>query len=152
MDEDAANNYSIRWTNANYALSVQRGEQHDRRLEICKPPTITHRPSYLATKIMMIQFKSTGEKVEVFGIYWVDEEAIFSVSPKDYLGLMSVKHSEVIVIDTRVNLDFIFFDPLSTRMSGIWYSPIIEERLLDDLNELDRNAYARLAQHLGREP
>ena len=100
----------------------------------------------------MIQFKSTGEKVEVFGIYWVDEEAIFSVSPKDYLGLMSVKHSEVIVIDTRVNLDFIFFDPLSTRMSGIWYSPIIEERLLDDLNELDRNAYARLAQHLGREP
>ncbi|PHM72091.1 hypothetical protein [Xenorhabdus kozodoii] len=85
---------------------------------------------------MMKIKKFKSEKIiEVFAIYWFGEKTYFYGFAKGYDGLLSYNAEEVEIIESLLSGDFVFFE------NGIFYKPLIEKNILDDLLEADPVAY-----------
>lgn len=94
---------------------------------------------------MKIKKDRTEKIIDVYAIYWVGGETYFYGFSKGYNGLLAYKASKVNIVDPEISGDFIFFD------DGIFYKPLIEENLLDDLLEYDEAAYNRFLEILKAE-
>lgn len=89
--------------------------------------------------------KDQYEHIEVFAIYWIDKKTYFYGFSKGYNGLLAYNAKNVEIVDPTMSGDFIFFE------DGVFFKPLIEERLLDDLVEGDETAYKRFLEILKAE-
>ena len=92
--------------------------------------------------------------LDVFGIYWgmrnkgTKEEEVFTYfyaiyGPQDAaLGVYDSK--EVEVVDPRLESEWVYDGSLSFK--GIFYAPLIQERLLDDVIDRDPEAIKKFLQ------
>jgi hypothetical protein len=96
---------------------------------------------------MKVQEKD-GTIVDVFAIYWLENETLFLGLPKNYGGLISYKEKNVHVIDSTLHGEFKYF---STHINGIYHWALIKEALLDDIIERDEVAYNRFVEILKAE-
>jgi len=94
---------------------------------------------------MKIKNDRSEKIIDVYAIYWSNGETYFYGFSKGYNGLLAYKASNVKIIDHEMSGDFIFFE------DGIFYKPLIEEKLLDDLLEYDEVAYKRFLEILKSE-
>lgn len=94
---------------------------------------------------MKIQNDRSEKIIDVYAVYWIHGETYFYGFSKGYKGLLAYKASKVKIIDPVMSGDFIFFE------DGIFYKPLIEEKLLDDLLEYDETAYNRFLEILKAE-
>ncbi|MBT0728567.1 hypothetical protein HGT73_14640, partial [Rosenbergiella australiborealis] len=94
---------------------------------------------------MKIKNGRSEKIIDVYAVYWSNGETYFYGFSKGYNGLLAYKASNVKIIDPAMSGDFIFFE------SGIFYKPLIEEKLLDDLLEYDESAYNRFLEILKAE-
>ncbi|MCX8713360.1 hypothetical protein J3U57_12655 [Gilliamella sp. B3464] len=88
---------------------------------------------------MKIETKS-GEIINVFATYWIKNETYFYGIPFDYGGLIAYRDTEIVIVEPKLNFNTIFFKG-QTNGYGIFHWALIEKNLLDDLLELDQNAY-----------
>lgn len=94
---------------------------------------------------MKIKNDRSEKVIEVYAVYWSHGETYFYGFSKGYNGLLAYKASNVKIIDPVMSGDFIFFE------DGIFYKPLIAEKLLDDLLEYDEIAYKRFLEILKAE-
>lgn len=94
---------------------------------------------------MKIKNDRSEKVIEVYAVYWSHGETYFYGFSKGYNGLLAYKASNVKIIDPVMSGDFIFFE------DGIFYKPLIAEKLLDDLLEYDEVAYKRFLEILKAE-
>ncbi|WP_109410233.1 hypothetical protein [Proteus genomosp. 4] len=97
---------------------------------------------------MKIQ-ESDGSIVDIFAIYWFDDETYFYGMPINYGGLQTYKADEVKIIDNQLDFKTVFFSNDDAKSVHHW--ALIEESLLDDLLELDETAYKRFLEILKSE-
>lgn len=81
-----------------------------------------------------------GAVIDVFAVYFVDNEPIFYGLPKNQGGLIAYKSSEVSVVENHMVGRYVLFK------RGIYHWALIEEELLDDLSEHDKDAYKRFLE------
>ena len=89
-----------------------------------------------------------GREVDVFSIYWFDDETFFLGFLKGYGGLLAYRASQVSVIDPEVNFKSIYFE---NNARSIHHWALINENLLDDILERDETAYKRFLEILKAE-
>ncbi|MFJ5338713.1 hypothetical protein [Pectobacterium sp. CHL-2024] len=89
--------------------------------------------------------KDQYEIIEVFAIYWMGDKTYFYGFSKSYNGLIAYDSKKVKVIESTLCGDFVFFE------DGVFFKPLIEEKLLDDLVEGDEKAYKRFLEILKSE-
>lgn len=89
--------------------------------------------------------KDRYESIEVFAVYWMAGKTYFYGFSKGYNGLLAYNAENVEIVDPTMSGDFIFFE------DGVFFKPLIEERLLDDLVEGDETAYKRFIEILKSE-
>jgi hypothetical protein len=58
-------------------------------------------------------------------------------------GFIVYRATEVTIVDPCLSGEFTFF---SNNGSGVYYKPLIEEKLLDDLQEHDAKAFERFLE------
>ncbi|MDK9357360.1 MULTISPECIES: hypothetical protein [Lelliottia] len=78
--------------------------------------------------------ENDGAIIDVYAIYWIKGKTYFYGLIKEY-GLSVFSADKVEVIDPTISGDFIFFE------DGIFFKPLIAERILDDLVEGDPETY-----------
>ena len=92
---------------------------------------------------MKIKMNFSEEEIEVFGTYWEDYRTYFLVHVKGYTGLKKYSKEEInIVTDKKVGKDFIFYK------NGVYYKPLIEEKLLEGLLNGYEYSYKRFRELL----
>lgn len=85
---------------------------------------------------------SYGEIINVFGIYWFsDGDTLFSGLPRNYGGLSAYSSDEVVVVDNSINFRTLYLKTENAK--GLYHWALIQERLLDDIIELDTTAFNR---------
>lgn len=89
-----------------------------------------------------------GTILDVFAIYWLENETLFLGLPKNYGGLLAYKEKNVQIIDSALYGTFEYF---STHINGIYHWALIKEKLLDDILERDDVAYNRFLEILKEE-
>lgn len=94
--------------------------------------------------------ESDGESIDVFAIYWINNKPLCLGLPKGYGGLSVYDLSEVDLIESVLNGNFVYFQNDGAG-SGVYHWALIEEALLDDLLELDKIAYKRFLDILKSE-
>ncbi|MCU5774493.1 hypothetical protein N5923_11410 [Erwiniaceae bacterium BAC15a-03b] len=94
---------------------------------------------------MKIKNDRSEKIIDVYAVYWSGGETYFYGFSKGYNGLLAYKANNVKIIDPVMSGDFIFFE------GGVFYKPLIEEKLLDDLLEYDEVAYKRFLEILKAE-
>lgn len=85
------------------------------------------------------------ENIKVYAIYWMNSKTYFYGMSKGYDGLLSYDSSEVQIVDPILSGNFIYLE------DGIFYKPLIDENLLDDLIEGLPDAYNRFLDILKAE-
>lgn len=78
--------------------------------------------------------ENDGTLIDVYAIYWIKGKTYFYGLVKDY-GLSVFNADTVGVVDPTMSGDFVFFD------DGVFFKPLIAEKMLDDLVEGDPEAY-----------
>jgi hypothetical protein len=86
-----------------------------------------------------MRVKDEYEYMDVYGVYWIDDMYFLCLS-RSYDGLAAYKAEEVTVVDDTLSGEFVFFS------KGIFYKPLITERLLDDIQERDQKAFERFLE------
>lgn len=86
-----------------------------------------------------------GTIINVFAVYFVDNEPMFYGIPRNHGGLMAFRNSDVSVIESSMVGRYVLFQ------RGVFHWALIEEELLDDLLELDREAYEKFIKILKKE-
>jgi hypothetical protein len=87
-----------------------------------------------------MKVKDEYEYMDVYGIYWINNETYFlCLSKKNGFG--AERATDVTIVDPCLSGEFIFFDN-----NSVFYKPIIEEKLLDDLQEHDAKAFERFLE------
>jgi len=95
---------------------------------------------------MKIRDQFARQTVDIYAIYWIGENTYFYGFPKGNGGLTVYKlENGIDVIDPNLDGGFIYYK------EGIFYKPLIEEKLLDDLLEYDEVAYNRFLEILKAE-
>lgn len=89
-----------------------------------------------------------GYVVDVFATYFIGSETMFLGLPRNHGGLSAYKMVDVEIIDNAINGKYVFYQ---NNGQGIYHWSLIEERLLDDLLELDEDAYKRFLEILKSE-
>jgi hypothetical protein len=89
-----------------------------------------------------------GRIVDVFSIYWFDNDTYFYGLPKNHGGLKAYKASEVEVIDPEIKFHTIYF---YNNARSVHHWALIKERLLDGIIEHDETAYNRFLEILKAE-
>lgn len=92
--------------------------------------------------------ESDGELVDIYAIYYINQDVNFLGMPKNYGGLTAYSAKEVDIIDPEINYDCLYF---KNNSYGVYHWALIKERLLDDLLELDETAYNRFLEILKAE-
>ncbi|MBK4717168.1 MULTISPECIES: hypothetical protein [Tenebrionibacter/Tenebrionicola group] len=82
------------------------------------------------------------EVIVIFAIYWMNNKTYFYGMSKGYTGLLAYDASEVEIIDSTLSGEFIYLD------NGIFYKPLIVNKLLDDLVEGLPDAYHQFIEIL----
>jgi len=85
--------------------------------------------------------ESDGTLIDVYAIYWMNSKTYFYGLIKEY-GLSVFNAEKVEIVDPTMSGDFIFFE------DGIFFKPLITERILDDLVEGDPETYQRFLEIL----
>lgn len=67
-----------------------------------------------------------GEMINVFAIYWIKNETYFYGMPFDYGGLIAYRDTEVVIIESKLNFNTIFYKG-ETKGYGIFHRALIEE-------------------------
>ncbi|SFN23152.1 hypothetical protein SAMN05428971_0634 [Candidatus Pantoea varia] len=88
--------------------------------------------------------ENDGTRIDVYAIYWIKGKTYFYGLVKDY-GLSVFKADKVNIVDPTMSGDFIFFE------DGVFFKPLIAERILDDLVEGDPKIYKRFIEILKAE-
>lgn len=88
--------------------------------------------------------ENDGTLLDVYAIYWIKGKTYFYGLVKDY-GLSVFNADKVGVVDPTISGDYIFFE------DGMFFKPLIVERILDDLVEGDPDAYKRFIEILKNE-
>ena len=89
-----------------------------------------------------------GEVIDIYAIYFINQDVNFLGMPRNYGGLSAYSAKEVNVIDPSISFNSVYF---RNNSHGIYHWALIEERLLDDLLELDETAYKRFLKILKEE-
>lgn len=84
-----------------------------------------------------------GYVIDVFAVYWFGDETYFLGLPKNYGGLIAYKSEEFELIDSMINFKSIYF---YNNAKGIYHWALIQEKLLDDILERDKDAYKRFLE------
>lgn len=84
-----------------------------------------------------------GLIIDIFSIYWFDDETYFYGLPNGYGGLIAYKANEISIIDSDINFNSVYFD---NNAKSIHHWALIKEALLDDLIERDEVAYNRFLE------
>jgi len=90
-----------------------------------------------------MRVKDEYEYMDVYGVYWTDNVTYFLCLGKKWFNVH--KATEVTIIDPTLSGEFIFF---SNNLNGIFYKPLIEEKLLDDIQENNQEAFERFLEIL----
>lgn len=98
---------------------------------------------------MRIQ-ESSGELIDIFAIYWINNKSLCLGLPKGYGGLSVYDLSEVDLIESKIIGKLVYFQNEGAG-SGVYHWALIEESLLDDLLELDETVYKRFLDILKSE-
>lgn len=82
---------------------------------------------------MIVREVGRDEPVQVFGIYWIENERFYWVIPYDgYSGLMALSDREVNVVDSSLSSDFIFCkDGAGGDMILHWAAEDLIEKLVE---------------------
>ncbi|MFP1909051.1 hypothetical protein [Lonsdalea quercina] len=88
--------------------------------------------------------ENDGTQLDVYAIYWIRGKTYFYGLIKEY-GLSAFSADKVEIVDSTISGDFIFFE------DGIFFKPLIAERILDDLVEGDPETYKRFLEILKAE-
>jgi hypothetical protein len=88
----------------------------------------------------LMKVKSEYNYMDVYGVYWTDSGTCFLCLSSNNGGLTVYRADEVTVVDDTLSGEFVFFS------SGIFYKPLITERLLDDIQEKDQKAFERFLE------
>ncbi|AVC43172.1 hypothetical protein [Achromobacter ruhlandii] len=83
-----------------------------------------------------------GEIIDVFAIYWVNDKNLCLGFPRNYGGLAAYDLSKVELVDATLNFELIYCKD-GGGIPAVLHWALVKERLLDDLLELDENAYRR---------
>ncbi|TCV91096.1 hypothetical protein [Biostraticola tofi] len=95
---------------------------------------------------MKIIMHRGGHVVDIYAVYWVGGNTYFYGLHEGNGGLSAYKLGDGIdIIDSDLSGNFVYFN------QGVFYKPLIEERLLDDLLEYDETAYKRFLEILKAE-
>lgn len=95
---------------------------------------------------MKIRNQFARQSVDIYAIYWIGGDTYFYGLPRGNGGLTVYKlENGIDIIEPELNGDFIYYK------EGIFYKPLIEEKLLDDLLEYDEAAYKRFLEILKAE-
>ena len=86
-----------------------------------------------------------GYIVDIFGYYHIGYHDYLVAFPREHGGLLVYSKNEVEIIDHVLYGRWVFYK------NGIYHWTIIEEELLDDLFELDTDAYERFLNILKSE-
>lgn len=78
-----------------------------------------------------------GTIVDVFAVYWFDDETYFYGLPIGYGNFIAYRNSRVTVVDPSLYGNFVYYN------QGVFHRALIQEKLLDDILERDENAYNR---------
>ncbi|OCG38116.1 hypothetical protein A9G29_11075 [Gilliamella sp. Fer2-1] len=85
----------------------------------------------------------TGTIIDVFAIYWFDDETLFLGLPKNHGGFIEYRATEVSVIEPHINFKTVYFE---NNSKGIFHWALIQESLLDNIIERNENAYKRFLE------
>ncbi|AYA39546.1 hypothetical protein HZS38_02480 [Xenorhabdus nematophila] len=85
--------------------------------------------------------ENDGTLIDVYAIYWIEGKTYFYGLVKEY-GLSAFSADEVTIIDSEISGDFVFFE------DGVFFKPLITEKILDDLVEGDLETYCRFIEIL----
>lgn len=85
--------------------------------------------------------ENDGTLIDVYAIYWIKGKTYFYGLIKGY-GLSAFNADKVEIIDPTMSGNFIFFE------DGIFFKPLIAEKILDDLVEGDSESYKRFIEIL----
>jgi hypothetical protein len=91
-----------------------------------------------------MRVKDEYEYMDVYGIYWIDNVTYFLCLSKNNFG--PYRATEVTIVDPYLSGEFTFFDG-----NSIFYKPLIEEKLLEDLYEQDQEAFERFLEILKKD-
>lgn len=94
---------------------------------------------------MKVKIIDSGANVEVFGIYWIGGKTYFCGLSKGYDGLLAHDSHEVEIVEASLLGDYVYVN------DGVFYKPIVDEALVDDLLEGDSEAFSRFLEILGSE-
>ncbi|WP_339012865.1 hypothetical protein [Aeromonas popoffii] len=89
-----------------------------------------------------MKIKKSETEIMVFAIYWLHGKTYFYGLSKGYEGLLAYDASEVEVLEPELGSDYMYMD------DGVFYKPLIEENILDELVEADPSAYQRFLEIL----
>lgn len=91
---------------------------------------------------MRIKRMDSGANVEVFGVYWIDGKTYFCGLSKGYDGLLAHDSHEVEIIEASLLGDYVYVK------DGVFYKPIVDEGIVDDLLEGDSEVFPRFLEIL----
>ncbi|WP_082388365.1 hypothetical protein [Achromobacter xylosoxidans] len=94
---------------------------------------------------MRVKRKDSGTNVEVFGIYWIGGKTYFCGLSKGYDGLLVHDSQEVEIMEASLLGDYVYV------RDGVFYKPMVDEGLIDDLLEGDSEAFSRFLEILKSE-
>ena len=89
--------------------------------------------------------------MEVYGITSSTKGPLFCVSPDKYNGLLVLNSQEVTILDNKARKDLVYYK-FESGAFGVFCRVLIEERILDDLYELEPSAYEKFVRYLGKDP
>ena len=84
-----------------------------------------------------------GTIIDIFSIYWFDDETYFYGLPRGYGGLIAYKSNEISIIESDISFNSVYFE---NNAKSIHHWALIKEALLDHLIERDENAYNRFLE------
>ncbi|TDB52078.1 hypothetical protein [Photorhabdus khanii] len=96
-----------------------------------------------------MRIKNQELLIDVYAVYWVNGDTLFLGMPKNYGGLLAYDSRQIEVIEHNLSGNFIYFQ--NNGINGIYHSALIQEKLLDDILELDETAYRRFLKILKAE-
>lgn len=100
---------------------------------------------------MIVKEKKYSSLLNVYGIYWHNDKTYFYCFPKGSFGLSSYGEDEVDIVDRVIESDFVYVN-LTHGMHGVFNKKLIDNNLLDQLIDHDRDAYEKFCYLLGKEP
>ena len=84
-----------------------------------------------------------GKLIDIFAIYWTDSETLFLGLPRNYGGLLAYNSNKVCIANYDINFKTVYFE---NNIKSVLHWALIKEKLLDDLLELDEDAYNRFLE------